>query len=350
MTPQDILDEIQNNFTSGKRRKFLPGLLIAFIRTLKALNATGGRYASLAAFYAVHPRRTTLRTGGGANTLIVWRDASKTGPNDETLSIRPAYDAIQSWFRDDQKRFDYPSSAPHSTQAWAEYERWLEALLTFSDAETDKLEEDAKAFVLASLPAQQIDASLIKREPPRFYLFLRDFDWSAKRGEPTGAAFQAAVFGYLRADASHLQVDVGKVRTGSKRVGRIGDIDARDGELLVLTAEVKQYKVEVAETANFTELADQVARQSALGLVVALDFEDGAREAIKDIGLETMSRHDLVDRVRLWDSRKQTNAVQALRYCVFYKEKNSALFKRITDFLASLDDEAVTVQVEAPQA
>lgn len=349
MTPEDILKEVAGNFTAGQRRKFLPGLLIAFIRTLRTLGATGGKFKGLKAFYKAHPRRTKLRSGGSANTLVVWLDAGATGSNDESLSIRRAYDDIQDWFRSDQKRFDYPSSAPHATQAWADYEHWIDALLTFSEAQLEELEENAKKFVLEALPAQSVNAELVKREPPRFYLFLRDFDLTAHKGEPTGAAFQAAVFGYLRADAAHLQVDVGKVRAGSKRVGRVGDIDARDGELLVLAAEVKQYTVTVAEVASFSELADQVGQQKGLGLVAALDFEDGAREALTKLGLEAVSRKDLVDRVRLWDSRKQQNAVQALRYCVFYKEQNSALFKRITEFLESLDAEAVAVPVEKPK-
>lgn len=349
MTPQDILDEVKANFTAGQRRKFLPGLLIAFIRTLRTLGATGGTFGTLEAFYAVHPRRTRLRAGGSANTLVVWIDAAKTETNDESLSIRKAYDAIQNWFRADQKRFDYPSSAPHATQAWVDYEHWLGALLTFTEEQLDQLERETKEFVLEALPCQEVDAALVRREPPRFHLFLRDFDMAAHRGEPTGAAYQAAVFGYLRADAAHLQVDVGKVRTGSKRVGRVGDIDARDGEMLVLAAEVKQYKVEHSEVPSFNELADQVIRQHALGLVVALDFEPEARDAITALGLEAVSRADLIDRVRLWDSRKQQNAIQALRYCVFYKEQNSALFARIMTFLGSLEDDVQVVPVEKPE-
>jgi len=337
MTPQQILDEVRNNFTTGQRRRFLPGLLIAFIRTLKELGAVNGRFANLDEFYQVYPRRTQTRAGGSANTWTVWRDANRQGPSDESLSIRPAYEAIQHWIRSEQRRFDYPSAAPHATQAWGDYQHWLHALLALKEQQLDQLEADTKAFVLSALPAYGADLSLVRREPPRFYLFMRDFDLAAHRGEPTGAAYQAAVFGYLRADAAHLQVDVAKVRTGSKRVGRIGDIDARDGELLVMAAEVKQFVIPMADAAGFAELADQVRRQGGLGLVVALEFEPGVREALKALGLEAVSRADLIERVRLWDALKQRVAVQALLYCVFYKEQNSALYERIKAFLAELE-------------
>lgn len=337
MTPQEILDDVANNFDKGQRRKFLPALLITFISTLRELDATGGKFNNLQAFYKHHPRRTTSAGGKSANTLIVWRDATKTGPKDKSLSIRPAYETIADWFRSDQKRFDFPSAAPHATQAWGDYEHWLDALLGYSDAQLDALEKDVKAFVLAKLPAHVVDSTLIKREPPRFYLFLRDFDLSAKTREVTGAAYQGAVFGYLRADAAHLQVDVAKVRTGSKRVGRIGDIDAREGELLVISAEVKQYVLPLSDLAGFAEFAALVAGQQALGLVVALNFDEGVREALVAMGLEPVSKQDLIDRVRIWDPLKQRTAVQALLYYVHYKEQNSALYARLREFLKAIE-------------
>ncbi len=211
----------------------------------------------------VHLRRVKASSGRSANTLIFWKDKDNT-TNGKSLGIRPAYQKIESWFRSDQKRFDFPSSAPHATQAWGDYIHWLDALLTFTEEQLDQLESDTKVFVLNILPAHVVDASLVNREPPRFFLFLRDFDMGTHTGEKTGAAYQAAVFGYLRADAAHLQVDVDKVRVGSKRVGRIGDVDAPDGELLVLAAEVKQYTLPLEDVASFAELADQVALQGAL--------------------------------------------------------------------------------------
>lgn len=329
-TAAQILAHVQSNFTAGQRRKFLPGLLIAFINFLRELDATGGKYATPAAFYEAFPRQTHKPDGRVINTLSV-----KVGTG--TKSIRKHYDAIANWFRSDQKRFDFPSSAPHATQAWADYPEWLPALLSFSDVELAQLESDTKAFVLASLPSQAIDPASIKREPPMFLMFLEDFDMKAKKGEITGAAYQGTVFGYIRADAPHLQVEVGKVRTGSKREKRVGDIDARDGSDLVLSAEVKQYKVSEDTLPDLGEFANLIAQHKALGLVVALDFEDGIAEQLKDMGLQPISQQDLVERVRVWDPLKQKIAMSAILYYVAFREQNSALYGRIKDFLSQLE-------------
>ncbi len=331
MTPQQILDEMTANFAGGKRRKFLPGLLIAFIHFLKALNATGGRYKNLAEFYAAHPLQSQTSAGLSANTLIV---KSGTG----TLSIRPFYNNIESWFRSEQQRFDYPSAAPHATQAWSGYQHWLEALLAFDDVLLADLDAKARKFVLDTLPSQAIDPATIKREPARFLLFLEDFDLTAHKGETTGAAYQGTVFGYIRADAPHLQVEVGKVRTGSKREKRVGDVDARDGDQLVLSAEVKQYVIAADKLPDFSEFANLISQHKALGLVVALDFAEGVREGLEDLGLRPVSRADLIERVRLWDPLKQRIAMNAVLYYVGFREQSSALYGRIKEYLDGLED------------
>lgn len=332
MTAQEILDEIAENFDSGAKRRFLPGLLISFIWLLQDLKATSGKFSSLKDFYATHNRQTTTSSGVKANTLIVL-----TGQGNKTVSIRKFYDQIQNWFRAEKKRFDYPSAAPHATQAWQDYAHWMESLLSMNDDELDSLVESAKSFVLERLPEQDLAAKPQRREPRYFHLFLENFNLAKQKGEATGAAYQGTVFGYIRADAAHLQVDVGKVRSGSKRVGRVGDIDAREGDVLVITAEVKQFHFKEDNLSDVAEFAKLVAQHMALGLVVALDFDNGVREKLRAMGLEPVSRHDLAERVRLWDPLKQKIATQALIYYAQYKEQNSALLKRVRDFFHELE-------------
>lgn len=339
ISPQDILDEIDVNFFGGARRKFLPGLLISFVEFLRHLDATGGKFKSLDELYKVYPRQMKTSRGGRANTLIV----VFKGRN---YSIRTEYDRIMDWFRSDQKRFDYPSSAPHSTQAWEDYVRWINALLGFTEHELDDLVEKAKAYVLEKLPSQDIDPLKVKREPARFLRFLESFEMGVSN-EKTGAAYQGTVFGYIRADAPHLQVEVGKVRTGSKREKRVGDIDARDGDALVMAAEVKQYVVEDADLNTLSEFAILIGRHRALGLVVALDFGNGIREKLLTEGLQPVSRADLIERVRLWDPLKQKIAINALLYYIGFREQNSALHARIKTFLDAVDAvETVEVEIE----
>jgi hypothetical protein len=330
MTPEEILEEVKANFGSGARRRFLPGLLIAFIKFIKTLEANGGRFGSLVDFHKAFPIKTVTSAGKAANTLIV---VTKSG----TLSIRPFYNEIESWFRNEQQRFDYPSAAPHATQSWTGYTHWLESLLPLSDAELAELDAQARAFVLSVLPSQGVDPSTIHREPPLFHLFLERFDLAAHPGETTGAAYQGTVFAYIRADAPHLQVEVGKVRTGSKREKRVGDVDARDGNMLVLSAEVKQYTVTLDALPEFAEFANLISQHKALGLVVALDFAPGVREGMVKLGLSPVSRNDLIERVRLWDPLKQKIAMNALLYYVDFREQSSALTSRVKAFVQQIE-------------
>lgn len=337
LTADDVFAEMAAAVLQPKqklRRRFLPGLLVAFIDLIRTVRPTNRTYRSLADFYAAFPRREKTGEGGTANTLIVTRS------DGTTLSIRPPYERFQHWVRSEHNRFDYPSAAPHATQAWGDYEHWLACLVGLDDAALTALEERVRQFTLATFASHETDGSTIKREPPRFHLFLDRFDFS-KRAGPTGAAYQGTVFAWVRADAPHLQVQVAKVRTGSKRVGKVGDVDARDGEALVLAAEVKQFKFKANDVDSLKEFASLVDRHHALGLVVALDFEDAAKAAITALGLEPVTRQDLLDRVRLWDSLKQRNAVQALLFYVTQVEQDKELIDAVQGFFAEIEKEFV---------
>lgn len=330
MKTEQILDEIRGNFSGGQRRRFLPGLAIALIGFLRELDAINGRFKTLEEFHAFYPR---LQKAGGKslNTLGVTR------PNGDTLTIRGFYDRAANWFREGNQRFDYPSAAPHATQAWGDYLHWIEAMLAFSDEELSALQSEIEGFVLAELPSHAVDPAKVVRKAPRFLWFLEQFDLSAQKGETTGAAYQGTVFGYIRADAPHLQVEVGKVRTGSKREKRVGDIDARDGADLVLSAEVKQFALGTGALPDLAEFANLIATHKALGLVVALDFEPGAAAAIEAMGLQPLSRKDLIERVRIWDPLKQDIAMNAVLYYVSFREQSSPLYKRVKGFLEAIE-------------
>lgn len=334
MTADEIFEEMVAAVTQSntrKRRQFLPGLLVAFIDLVVQVRAEGSLYSSLEAFFHDFPRQDRTHDGGRANTLIV-----ATGPG-TTISIRPAYSRFEKWVRGEHSRFDYPSMAPHATQAWGDYEHWLDALVGMPHDQLAALESRVRQFTLERFASHEVDASTLKREPPRFRLFLEEYDF-AKGGDRSGAAYQGTVFAWVRADSPHLQVQVHKVRTGSKRIGKVGDVDARDGEVLVLAAEVKQFRVKVGDVADFTEFASVVARHRALGLVVALSFEDAAKQAIVELGLEPVTKQDLIDRVRLWDTLKQRNAVQALLFYVSQVEQNKPLIESIQGFFAQLEN------------
>ena len=335
-TADQIFNELKASFletNSRRRRRYLPGLLASFIALLRHVNATGQKYSSLENFYTDFPRMTTTSDGGQANTFILLIDKEKG----TTQSIRPFYEKYVRWLRIENKRLDYPKAAPHATQAWAAYTHWIEGLLQMPDEAIIALETRSNEFVLTQLQAHIRDTSLLKREPLRFSLFLEDFELKAQTSETSGAAYQGTVFGYIRADAAHLQVETARVRSGGKRENRVGDIDALNGDALVISAEVKQYVIPEKDVADFEDFATQVARENALGLVVALDFAEGVREGLRDMGLEPVSKKDLHDRVRLWDALKQKVAVDALIYYVTRIEQNTPLRERVSAFFNKVE-------------
>ena len=232
MNANRLFQEFEKGFP---KRKFSAGLLIAFIDFLKDLKVPGRNFKSLNEMLSKYPRQQTTAAGHHTNTLIVAR-----GGQAGTVSLRPFYNEAERFFRAEKKRFDYPSCAPHATQAWGDYHRWLDVLVTFTQKELDGLRAEVVDYVLTQLKSQEFDPGSVQTDPPLFRIVLESFSITSQKGEPTGAGYQGIVFGFLRADNPHLQVEIDKVRTGSKRLQRVGDIDCWEGSRLAISAEVKQ--------------------------------------------------------------------------------------------------------------
>lgn len=326
MTP----DELFNDFEAGfPGRKFSAGLLVAFIDLMTDLEVPGKGLADYNAFIAAFPRKTVTSAGKRANTLIVEK------PDGKTISLRGFYNAAERYYRAEQKRFDYPSAAPHATQAWQDYLGWLDALVTFDATQLATLKGRVNQFVLDTLKSQEFDPSAIEIEPPLFKLLLDSFEMTARKGEPTGASFQGLVFGFLRADNPHLQIEIEKVRTGSKRLQRIGDVDGWEGGRLAISAEVKQFTLKAGDVPDLESFANATGRRGALGVIAALGFEPTVREALEAIGLIPLDTDDLLRIVELWDPIKQRTAVSSFVYYAQHVEKNSSLTDRIAVFLTA---------------
>ena len=332
MNVNKLFQDFENGFP---KRKFSAGLLIAFIDFLQDLVIPGNKFKDLADVLAKYPRQETTAAGYHANTLIVARvgDAG-------TLSLRPFYNEAERFFRAEKKRFDYPSCAPHATQAWADYRHWLDALVTFTPKELDQLRTKVVDYVLRKLKSHEFDPASIRTDPPLFRLMLESFSITAQKGEPTGAAYQAIVFGFIRADNPHLQVEIDKVRTGSKRLQRVGDIDCWEGSRLAISAEVKQFTLKADAVPDLEGFANATGKRGALGMVVALAFDEGVRDEIEVLGLKALDRNDLLKIVELWDPLKQRTAVKSLVYCVQHVEKNSSLTDRVNVFLEQAEKAA----------
>lgn len=324
MTPEALYEEFVKGFPA---RKFSAGLLVAFINFLIKLEAHKLKAKSLADVLVTHQRQTITAAGKRANTLIV------SLPDGGTLSLRPFYNEVERFFRSENKRFDYPSCAPHATQAWGDYVPWLDSLVTFNTAQLTALRDKVLQFVLDTLKNQAFDPASVKHDPPLFQLLLDGFEMTTRKGEPTGAAFQGMVFGFLRADNPHLQIEIDKVRTGSKRLQRIADIDGWEGARLAISAEVKQYELKIEDVADLESFANETGRRGALGVIAALGFKEGVRELLEGMGIKPLGLDDMLRIVELWDPLKQRTAAASMVYYARHVEKNSFLAERIDEFL-----------------
>jgi len=260
-------------------------------------------------------------------------------PEGGQKTIRPAYERYHRLYITEHHRLDYPRSQPYATGKWGDYRNWLEALVCMSKEDLEWISQETVNFVLEELRDQSFDPSSVRSEPPIFKWLLERFDFSARaKGEPTGAAYQAMVFGYIRADAPHLQIEARKARAGSARTKGIGDIDAWEGDRLVISAEVKHFIVALNDVSDFTHFAANIAERAALGFVVAEDFQEGVRPEIEMLGLLALSRTDVLRIVSLWDPLKQRAAFNAFQWVVVHKEQNSGLIDRVQDFLKVVDE------------
>ena len=324
MTPDDVLSEMRAAFPT---RRYVGGLLIAFAEFLKEIGTPGKGFGSLDDLFVLHPQVTA-----GTSTLTIQYAGGQRGQK----TIRPAYERAHQFFIFENKRIDYPRSQPYATGKWADYRQWLDAMVTFTGSELDRIVDETKAFVLDQLPARVFDATSVRVDPPIFLRLLREFSFengARAARETTGAAFQAAVFGYIRADSPHLQVEARKVRTGSARLKGIGDIDAWEGDQLVISAEVKSFKVGIGIEADREFFSGEVRQRGALGMVVALDFGEAVRGTVAALGVTPLSLKDLVRVVALWDPLKQRAALNAFLWVVKHIEQNTPLIERVDAFL-----------------
>lgn len=327
MTPDQLYERVVADFAG---RRFAAGLAIAFIDLFKHLGVSGKDHSSFEDVLKRHRRKTTAPGGSHVNTLVL-----EETPGGKTVSLRPFYNDAERFFRSEHKRFDYPSCAPHATQCWQDYVEWLDALASFTPKQAADLKRRIQTFVLDRLQSHEFDPLTVQAEPPLFRRILEAFDLTAQAGEPTGAAYQGLAFGFLRADNPHLQVEIDKVRTGSKRLQRVADVDAWDGARLAITAEVKQLRLTAKALAGLHGFANQATRRGAIGLVMALGFEPGVREQIEVLGLRALDVDNLLQVVALWDPLKQRTAVQSMVYYVKHVEKNGPLGKRLDEFIAA---------------
>ena len=111
------------------------------------------------------------------------------------------------------------------------------------------------------------------------------------KGENAGLTLQAIAYGYAKADRPFLSISVDKVRSGSSRQRRFGDVDGYDGIDLGLSIEVKDKNIKAEnvqkELGTFMKKV-KANRIRGLALVAAIEDDLRGRLAESDVTAVTV--------------------------------------------------------------
>lgn len=255
---------------------------------------------------------------------------------EEREGIRTVHEDIIDLFREDLQRTNFPSSAPHHTAKWDENKDLLE--LSFRLSRAGRYEAAQHLF---DLGLERLDKRTVTHHDPPFpqpFLeILRNYERSSP-DELGGLAYQALCYGYVRTEWSHLSLRASKVRVGSSRQNRHGDIDGYLGPDLIISVEVKDRYITESDVKS--ELGDMITlseQSTAIPIAICQSVSEDAREEIESSGVKLLTDEKLEERLKIWDYHKQTRAVQGMVHFFSNVEEDPRGTQRLLHFLESVD-------------
>ncbi|MFN6196922.1 MAG: hypothetical protein ACK58T_48040 [Phycisphaerae bacterium] len=272
--------------------------------------------------------RVTERSGQKSNTLTFNYGGKSVG-------IRKFEEAVTAFFHA-QKRTEYPSAYVYNTGQWAKNTDLLVACFSLSTGGRYIAACNLLGYGLSKLEENKF----FGRKSERVRLFEKII-MHYPRGnadENGGLAFQSIANGFFIADRPHLCVVSDKVRTGSARQKRIGDIDCYKGLDLECSVEVKDIQISKDNIErHLRTFANDVADQGVLGIAFVDDLIfGGLPESItKPLVFVTMS--DVLKAVKTWDWAKQDIAVHGMLHYLSHIEQSPLAARRLLDFIAQHD-------------
>ena len=265
------------------------------------------------------------------SSLTLKREDTKEG-------IRSFHNELIDLFRENLGRTNFPSSPGHHTGEWERYDHMLERAFRLS--RRGRLVAVQRLFDLGleRLESKEYE----QRQPPfpdPFHRVLNEYERSAPE-EQGGSAYQALCYGYVKAEWPHLSFRASKVRTGSSRQNRYGDIDGFYGPDLMISVEVKDRDIDESNVDSELGTMMQVARNTtAIAIAICRQITDDARETLEEAGVEVLSDDDLSSRIRIWDYHKQNQALHGMIHFFANIEENPAGVQRLLRFVESVDPE-----------
>lgn len=326
-----VLSYVDQNFGV---MKYILGLGIDFTMLAQALGNVdewGNDYKPNLTEEQIFERYEFVAARGAkaANTLSFKYEGASYG-------IRKFEENVVDLFNE-MDRTGYPSAYVYNTGQWHKYKPQL-LIPCFSLSKSGK-------FVLCQ---NLIDIGLEKlaknryfgRDVQRIRLFekiIREYLRSHSH-ETSGAVFQGIAYGYCKADRPHLSLVVDKVRTGSSRQRRFGDIDGYHGIDLELSVEVKDHPVTADNvTKELGEFLTKVSTNRILGVTFVRSVDEQAAKIICDAGARPLPESQLLAEVSRWDWPKQNAAVLGLLHYLSHVEQEPSAVHRLLEFIQQAD-------------
>lgn len=327
----EIIAYVETRFS---RMKYILGLAIDFTLLAQEVNRLDPAFSPLGDgddLAAVFDKYALVEQRGDrqANTLTL-------SVGTATVGIRKFEERVADVFHA-MERSKYPSAYVYNTGQWKKYTDLL--VLCFRLSAAGRLVVVQRLF---DFGLEKLDRNaFFGRDEPRVRVFenaLSGFPRDAD-GENGGLTFQAMVFGFLRADHHHLEWIADKVRTGSARQRRFGDIDGYSGLNLEVSAEVKDLDI------NATNMERQLGcfiestkKHEFLGMVFARSFTQEVRDELQALGLVLTDNVALNSLVARWDWAKQDIALYSMLHYLAHIEQNALAVRRFLKFITEQDE------------
>jgi hypothetical protein len=318
------VESLLSSFHSARRnRNSLPGLVLALLALVERVLSAQGLESDARGIDAFE-RETHDPRGRPVNTLNVVVDGQK-------VRLRPLYNGVQHVVVHELRRYGYPNMPGHATQAWPQHRDILDGLFAMTPNERRAVLDGVWMTVVA---LHRFARRTVDEASPRpFAVILEEFP-NTQHGEPAGAVLQGLAFAYYRADSPNVTIDTGKVRAGSRRVGRVGDVDGWNGPELVLSIEVKDEAItDPEDDALDGFLANLAEWPDATAIVLARSAAEDVVAELAKLNVSTLDRGRMLENVHLWDLNKQRLAAREFYYYLARVELHSGLIARFEGFL-----------------
>lgn len=331
---QKILDCVDSHITQKKRpKRYVLGLALDFTLLAQLLSKEDEEAKNFRPELTEKQlfdkyKLVTNRGETASNTLTLTCNGKEVG-------IRKIEERVVGFFHS-LNRTGYPSAYVYNTAQWIKFKDLLVLCFKLSENGRHLLCRELIFYGFEIFPLHEFTG----RKEPRVRIFqeiLCNYPRQDKQ-ENGGLAFQGIAHGFIAADRPHLSLIVDKVRTGSARQKRFGDIDCYQGLDLELSVEVKDMSINSTNVKRqLGGFINEVRASGVLGIVISLDASLEVITKLREDGIVFLTMQNIIKIVQTWDWPKQDNALQGMLHHIAHIEQNTEATNRLLAFIAQQD-------------